>query len=186
MTRPRELMNERQMRDAILRLAHEIEAQVESSERVALVGIRTRGVPIAQRIHKILALEREWDLPLGILDITLYRDDLTTLGSQPMVRESEMPFSVDGMLVFLIDDVIFTGRTARSAIDAIVDFGRPRAIRLVTLIDRGWREYPIQPDICAAQVQTAFAEVVQVRLKEIDGSEETLIVEREAEPGGEL
>lgn len=181
MTSPRELMNARDMNDAILRLAHQICDSVDSPEQVALVGIRTRGVTLARRIHRILALEREWDVPLGILDITLYRDDLTTLASQPMVRESEIPFAIDGMLIFLIDDVIYTGRTARSAIDAIIDYGRPRAIRLATLVDRGWREYPIQPDYCAMTVDTSSKEIVQVRFEEVDGAEETLVVEREVE-----
>jgi len=179
MSHPRELMNARDMQEAILRLTHEMYEAIDSPENVALAGIRTRGVVLAHRIHKIFALEREWDLPLGILDITLYRDDLTTLGTQPMVRESDIPFTVDGKLIFLIDDVIFTGRTVRSAIDAILDFGRPRAIRLVGLVDRGWREYPIQPDYCAMRVHTERNEIVQVRLQETDGAEQTVIVERE-------
>ncbi len=179
MSNPRELMNATEQQLAVRRLAHEIADMAQGKESAGLIGIRTRGVVLARRIHRILALEREWDLPLGILDITLYRDDLSTLGSQPMIRDSEISFPVDGKLLFLIDDVIYTGRTARSALDAIVDYGRPRAIRLVTLVDRGWREYPIQPDLCGMQVETTLDEVVQVRVQEVDGAEQTVIVDRQ-------
>lgn len=184
MSEPQELMNKSQMEQAIARLAEQIAADVQSPENSALIGIRTRGVPLAKRLHRSFALTREWDLPTGHLDITLYRDDLSTLGSQPMVRETDIEFGVDGKTIILVDDVLYTGRTVRSAIDAIIDFGRPRAIRLAVLVDRGLREYPIQADYCALKVPTTPDQIVQVRFQGIDGSDQVLLVNREEEQGG--
>jgi pyrimidine operon attenuation protein/uracil phosphoribosyltransferase len=179
MSSPRELMDREEMATVIGRLTEEAAEEIKDPDHAALVGIRTRGVPLARRIHKALAIEREWTLPLGILDITLYRDDLSTLGSQPMVRESHLPFDVNGRTIILVDDVLYTGRTVRSAIDAIIDFGRPKAIRLAVLIDRGLREYPIQPDIFGLRVQTAENEIVQVRFEPIDGADQVFVMPRD-------
>jgi len=179
MTEARELMNREQLDKAIAQLAERIAKDIESPEKTALIGIRTRGVPLAKRLRRIFALTREWNLPMGHLDITLYRDDLSTLGSQPMVRESDIGFGVDEMTIILVDDVLYTGRTVRSAIDAIIDFGRPRAIRLAVLIDRGLREYPIQPDYCALKIETTPNQIIQVRFQGIDGYEHVLLVTRD-------
>ncbi|MCX7014977.1 MAG: bifunctional pyr operon transcriptional regulator/uracil phosphoribosyltransferase PyrR [Candidatus Sumerlaeota bacterium] len=176
MSEPRELMNKEQMDKAIAELAERIDRDVAEPGATALVGIRTRGVPLASRLRKIYALTREWNLPLGHLDITLYRDDLSTLGSQPMVRESRIEFPVDGKTIILVDDVLYTGRTVRSAIDAILDFGRPRAIRLAVLVDRGLREYPIQPDYCALKIETRPNQTVQVLFPQVDGRQQVLLL----------
>ena len=181
MSERRELLNSDALDESLAKLAKQIAGDISESKDAALVGIRTRGVPMARRIHKQLALEHEWNLPMGILDITLYRDDLSTLGAQPMVRESELPFDVDGKTIILIDDVLYTGRTVRAAIEAIIAYGRPKAIRLAVLVDRGHREYPIQPDYCALKIDTKQNEIVQVRFEEIDGSEEVCLIERDGE-----
>ncbi|MBI3469313.1 MAG: bifunctional pyr operon transcriptional regulator/uracil phosphoribosyltransferase PyrR [Planctomycetes bacterium] len=139
---------------------------------LALVGIRTRGVPLAQRIAQRLHDQHSIDAPVGALDITLYRDDLSQIAHAPVLRGTEVPFSVDGMEVVLVDDVLFTGRTVRAAMDAICDLGRPAAIRLAVLVDRGHRELPIQPDYCGLRVPTHGTESIEVRLQEIDGVDE--------------
>ncbi|MCE5228258.1 bifunctional pyr operon transcriptional regulator/uracil phosphoribosyltransferase PyrR [bacterium] len=144
----------------------------------ALIGIRTRGVIVAQRLQKILAAEHGLNLPLGILDITLYRDDLSTLDTHPIVRHTHLDFDVTDRLVILIDDVLYTGRTVRSALDEIIDFGRPRAIRLAVIVDRGGREYPIQPDYAAMTVQTNDRDVIKVCLDEVDGEEKVILTNR--------
>ena len=177
-----ELLDARALHGKIVEMAHALAAMVSDPERTAIIGIRTRGAILAQRIHKIFALEHEWNMPVGILDITLYRDDLSQLGSFPLVRKTHLDFDVTGRLVLLVDDVLYTGRTARSAMDEIVDFGRPRAIKLGVLVDRGGREYPIQPDCAALTIQTDPSHVVKVCLVEVDGEEKVLLAPRPAPP----
>ena len=173
-----QLMNAEELKKSLAVMAEAMSAMIGNPEEAAIIGIRTRGAVIAQRIHKILALEREWMLPVGILDITLYRDDLSQLASHPLVRKTQLDFDVTGKLILLIDDVIYTGRTIRSAIDEIIDFGRPKAIRLGVLVDRGGREYPIQPDYAALTVQTNADHVVKVMLNEIDSDEKVILTPR--------
>jgi len=139
------------------------------------VGIRARGDLIATRLHEAIRVNEGVDLPLGSLDITLYRDDLTRIGNAPVVRESVIPFSVDDRIVVLVDDVLFTGRTIRAAMDALVDYGRPRAIRLAVLVDRGHRELPIRADYVGKNIPTSRREQVQVRLAESDGVDEVVV-----------
>ncbi|HXD75236.1 MAG TPA: bifunctional pyr operon transcriptional regulator/uracil phosphoribosyltransferase PyrR [Vicinamibacterales bacterium] len=168
------------MARALARIAHEILERNAQIEDVALVGIRTRGVPLARRIAKTLKEISGHDVPCGALDITLYRDDLSgnTPGDrpQPVVHKTEIDFSVDGKLVLLVDDVLYTGRTIRAALDALIDFGRPRAIQLVCLIDRGHRELPIKADYVGKNIPTSPAQNVQVHLAEIDGRDEVEVL----------
>ena len=140
------------------------------------MGIRARGDLIATRLHEAIRRNEDVDIPLGSLDITLYRDDLTRIGHAPVVRESVIPFSVDDRIVVLVDDVLFTGRTIRAAMDALVDYGRPRAIRLAVLVDRGHRELPIRADFVGKNVPTAAADDVRVHLAEVDGRDEVALV----------
>jgi pyrimidine operon attenuation protein/uracil phosphoribosyltransferase len=141
------------------------------------VGIRARGDVIAARLHDAIRRNEGVDLPLGSLDITLYRDDLTRIGHQPVVRESVIPFSVDDKIVVLVDDVLFTGRTIRAAMDALVDYGRPRAIRLAVLVDRGHRELPIRADFVGKNLPTALTDDVRVRLVETGGTDEVELIQ---------
>ena len=140
------------------------------------MGIRARGDLIATRLHEAIRRNEDVDIPLGSLDITLYRDDLTRIGHAPVVRESVIPFSVDDRIVVLVDDVLFTGRTIRAAMDALVDYGRPRAIRLAVLVDRGHRELPIRPDYVSKNVPTSDSERIEVLVAEEDGLDQAVIV----------
>ena len=162
---------------ALLRIAHEIVERNRDIEKLALVGIRARGVPLARRIAANLRGIVDREVPLGMLDITLYRDDLMrhTVGPQPLLRHTEIPFSIDDRRILLVDDVLYTGRTIRAALDALVDFGRPRAIQLIVLVDRGHRELPIKADYVGKNLPTAVRDSVQVRLVETDGSDEVLV-----------
>ncbi len=173
-----QLLDAGQLKLKIDEMAEAMAEMIINPEEAAIIGIRTRGALLAQRIHKILALEKEWTVPLGILDITLYRDDLSQLASHPLVRKTQLDFNINGRTILLIDDVIFTGRTIRSAIDEIIDFGRPRAIRLGALVDRGGREYPIQPDYAALTVKADESQVVKVCLKEVDLDERVILTQR--------
>lgn len=170
MTQPKAmLMDEVQMNRALTRIAHEIIERNKGTEQVALVGIRRRGVPLAQRLaNKLKELEGR-EIPVGILDITLYRDDLTELSAVPQVHKSEVKFKLPGTVVVLVDDVFYTGRTARAALDALLDIGRPATIQLAVLIDRGHRELPLRPDYVGKNVPTSRREVVEVHLTEVDG-----------------
>jgi pyrimidine operon attenuation protein/uracil phosphoribosyltransferase len=165
------------MARSLARIAHEILERNRGIDELALVGIRTRGVPLARRIAKSIHDIAGHDVPTGALDITLYRDDLmrTPVGPQPLVRKTEIPFSIDDKRILLVDDVLYTGRTIRAALDALIDFGRPRAIQLVVLVDRGHRELPIKADYVGKNVPTSSAESVQVHLAEIDGRDEVEI-----------
>ena len=169
------------MSRALTRIAHEILERNRGLDEIALVGIRTRGVPIARRIAHALKEINGDDVPTGALDITLYRDDLMrhAVGPQPLVRRTEIPFSIDDRKILLVDDVLYTGRTIRAALDALIDFGRPRAIQLIALVDRGHRELPIKADYVGKNLPTSLRQSVQVRLQEIDGVDEIVI---EGEP----
>jgi len=159
---------------SLTRIAHEIVEHNRGVEDLALVGIRARGVPIAGRLAASLHELTGIAVPTGSLDITLYRDDLMrhAVGPQPVVRRTEIPFSIDDRLILLVDDVLYTGRTIRAALDALIDFGRPRAIQLVVLVDRGHRELPIRADYVGRNIPTSQQQSVQVRLVEFDGRDE--------------
>ena len=174
-----QVMDADRMSRALTRMAHEILERNRGLDEIALVGIRTRGVPIARRIAKSLHEINGDDVPTGALDITLYRDDLMRhpVGPQPVVRRTEIPFSIDDRKILLVDDVLYTGRTIRAALDALIDFGRPRAIQLVVLVDRGHRELPIKADYVGKNVPTSLAQSVQVHLTEVDGRDEVEIQE---------
>jgi pyrimidine operon attenuation protein/uracil phosphoribosyltransferase len=174
-----EVMDADRMSRALTRIAHEILERNRGLGEVALVGIRTRGVPIAKRLARTLKEINGDDVPTGALDITLYRDDLmrNAVGPQPLIRKTEIPFSIDDRKILLVDDVLYTGRTIRAALDALIDYGRPRAIQLVVLVDRGHRELPIKADYVGKNVPTSLKQSVQVRLQEIDGTDEVVIQE---------
>jgi pyrimidine operon attenuation protein/uracil phosphoribosyltransferase len=162
---------------ALTRIAHEIVERNRGVDELALIGIRTRGVPIARHLARILFTITGEDVPTGSLDITLYRDDLMRLavGPQPVVRRTEIPFSIDDRKILLVDDVLYTGRTTRAALDALIDFGRPKAIQLIVLVDRGHRELPIKADYVGKNVPTSTRQSVRVRLQEIDGVDEVTL-----------
>ncbi|MCA1559242.1 MAG: bifunctional pyr operon transcriptional regulator/uracil phosphoribosyltransferase PyrR [Acidobacteria bacterium] len=170
-------MDADRMSRALTRIGHEILERNRGAAELALVGIRTRGVPIARRLARILHEINGDHVPTGALDITLYRDDLmrNPVGPQPVVRRTEIPFSIDNRRILLVDDVLYTGRTTRAALDALIDFGRPRAIQLVVLVDRGHRELPIKADYVGKNLPTSSRQSIQVRLQEIDGVDEVLI-----------
>ena len=163
------------MRRAIVRIAHEIIERNKGVDNVVLVGIRTRGVPIAERLAAAIKEIEKVELPVGMLDITLYRDDLSTLAYNPVCHGTEIDFDVDGKTVMLVDDVLYTGRTIRCALDAIIDMGRPKAIQLAVLIDRGHRELPIRADFAGKNVPTSHKEAIEVYLAEQDGVDEVAI-----------
>ncbi len=163
------LMGEVELERALKRIAHEVVERNKGAESLALVGIHTRGVPIAERLSAYIAEYEGVTPPFGKLDITLYRDDLTEIALQPIVRKTEVDFDVHGMRIVLCDDVLFTGRTARAALDALIDMGRPAAIQYAVVIDRGHRELPIRADYVGKNVPTSSSEVVQVKLAEVDG-----------------
>jgi len=168
------VMDADRMARSITRIAHEIVERNRGAENLALIGVRARGVPIAARLAADIKAFANVDVPTGALDITLYRDDLMlhAVGPQPVIRRTEIGFSIDDRLILLVDDVLYTGRTTRAALDAIIDFGRPRAIQLVVLIDRGHRELPIKADYVGRNIPTSRQQSVQVRLQEIDGRDE--------------
>ncbi len=166
------------IRRALTRIAHEIVEKNKGTEKLMLAGIRTRGVPLAERIAAEIARIEGKEPPVGVLDITLYRDDLSTLSYQPVVHPTQMPVDIGGRVIVLVDDVLFTGRTIRAALDALIDMGRPRVIQLAVLIDRGHRELPIRADFVGKNVPTAARESVSVQLKETDGAEQVVLRER--------
>jgi pyrimidine operon attenuation protein / uracil phosphoribosyltransferase len=168
------VMDADRMARTVTRIAHEIVERNRGVEDLALVGIRARGVPIAARLAAEIKTIAGVAVPTGALDITLYRDDVMhhAVGPQPVVRSTDVPFSIDDRLILLVDDVLYTGRTIRAALDALIDFGRPRAIQLVALIDRGHRELPIRADYVGRNIPTSRQQSVQVRLTETDGRDE--------------
>jgi pyrimidine operon attenuation protein/uracil phosphoribosyltransferase len=173
-----QLMSASEIDRTLVRLAHEILEKTQDLDRLAFIGIRRRGVPLAQRLAaKIKALEGR-EIPVGILDINLYRDDLSTVGSTPVVSSTDIPFSVVGKDIVLMDDVLYTGRTIRAALDALFDHGRAARVQLLVLIDRGFRELPIEARYVGRMVQTTDREIIEVKCKEIDGIEKVLLVER--------
>lgn len=165
----------------VTRLAHEIIEKNKGTENIAIIGMRTRGVFLAERIvNKIEQIEGV-KLPIGVLDATLYRDDFRRKLKQPKVQVTDIPFDIDNLNVILVDDVIYTGRTIRAALDALMDFGRPASIQLVVLVDRGHRELPIKPDIVGKNIPTSIGEEVRVKMMEIDNEDSIYLVQMEEE-----
>ena len=173
------VMDADRMARTLTRIAHEILERNRAIDELALVGIRTRGVPPARRLKSIMAGINQHEVPTGALDITLYRDDLMrhAVGPQPLVRRTEIGFSIDDKRILLVDDVLYTGRTIRAALDALIDFGRPKQIQLVVLVDRGHRELPIKADYVGKNLPTSPSQSVQVHLSETDGRDEVEITE---------
>jgi pyrimidine operon attenuation protein/uracil phosphoribosyltransferase len=171
------VMDATQIRRALARIAHEILERNKGAERLVLIGIRNRGDVLAKRIQKHIKEIESVELPLGILDITLYRDDFTSINYLPQIGKTDIPFDLNGKIVVLIDDVLYTGRTVRAALDEIIDFGRPKEIQLAVLVDRGHRELPIRPDYIGKNVPTSDSELVEVQIKEVDGSDKVVIRE---------
>ena len=177
--RERVVMDAQGVDRALTRIAHEILERNKGTEQLALVGIRSRGVYLAERLRAKIGAIEQIELPTGIIDITLYRDDLSRARQQPAVKGTDIRFPIDGRRVLLVDDVLYTGRTVRAALDALVDFGRPQNVRLVVLIDRGHRELPIRADYVGKNLPTAVNESVHVRLMESDGCDEVAITRDE-------
>jgi pyrimidine operon attenuation protein / uracil phosphoribosyltransferase len=173
-----QLMSTSEIDRTLVRLAHEVVERHNGTENLVFVGIRRRGVPLASRLAEKIGQIEKKSIPVGILDITFYRDDLSLVDQKPVVQASELTFSVEGKDVILIDDVLNTGRTTRAALDALLPNGRPRRVELCVLIDRGHRELPIQANYVGRTVQTADNEVVEVRVKEVDGEERVVLCEK--------
>ena len=174
----KELIDSAAMGRAITRIAHEILEKNKGTDDLVLIGIRTRGVPLAERLAAKIEEIEGIKLPTGILDITLYRDDLSTVAQQPIVHRTEIPFDITGKKVVLVDDVLYTGRTVRAALDALIDLGRPLQIQLAIMIDRGHRELPIRADFVGKNLPTSKEEVVDVNFKEIDEKDAVLLLEK--------
>jgi len=178
-----QLMSSSEIDRTLIRLAHEILEKSKNLNQLAFIGIRRRGVPLAQRISRKIQELEKLAIPVGILDINLYRDDLTTVDIKPVVSGTEIPFSVQGKDIILMDDVLYTGRTVRAALDALFDHGRPARVHLLALIDRGHRELPIEAKFIGRTVETTENEIIEVKFQEIDGTEKVLLVEKV--PAGE-
>jgi pyrimidine operon attenuation protein/uracil phosphoribosyltransferase len=174
----RQLMSATEIDRTLQRLAHEIVEKSGGTSNLALIGIRRRGVPIAQRIARSMRGIDGVEVPVGTLDITLYRDDLSKVASQPVLHSSDIPFPVDDMDLILVDDVLYTGRTVRAAMNGLFDLGRPKRIHLAVLIDRGHRELPVEASFVGRQLQTTDKEIIEVRLTETDQEERVMLVER--------
>src|SRR5579863_600715 len=173
-----QLMSATEIDRTLQRLAHEIVEKSGGTANLALIGIRRRGVPLAQRIAKAMRGIDGVDVPVGTLDITLYRDDLSKVAQHPVLHSSEIPFVVDDKDLILVDDVLYTGRTVRAAMNGLFDQGRPQRVRLAVLIDRGHRELPIEASFVGRHVQTTSNEIIEVRLSEVDAQERVMLVER--------
>ncbi|HSL98016.1 MAG TPA: bifunctional pyr operon transcriptional regulator/uracil phosphoribosyltransferase PyrR [Candidatus Deferrimicrobiaceae bacterium] len=180
----RRIMTSDDVRRAVVRISHEIVEKHAGTEHLVLVGIQRRGVPLARRLADAIAEHEGERLPVGALDITFHRDDLARLGESPVVKGTDLPFEVEGRTVVLVDDVLYTGRTVRAALDALRDFGRPRAVRLAVLVDRGHRELPIRADHVGKNVPTSRDEVVRVRVREVD-DEDAVDLEQLVAVGGD-
>jgi pyrimidine operon attenuation protein / uracil phosphoribosyltransferase len=173
------ILDQETMSRSLVRIAHEIVEKNRGIQDVCLVGIRNRGVHLAHRLADYIKKIENKDIPVGILDITLYRDDLTLISSQPIVHKTEIDFNMADKNIILIDDVLYSGRTIRAAMDALIDLGRPKSIQLAVLIDRGHRELPIRPDYVGKNIPTAKNETVEVHLVESEGIDEVVIVEKD-------
>ena len=173
-----QLMSASEVERTLVRLAHEIVEKNGGLDGLGLVGIRRRGVPIAERLARFVERVEKKAVPVGTLDITFYRDDLTTLGPRPVVQKSDIGVDIEGKNIVLVDDVLFTGRTVRAALDALFSHGRPRRVQLCVLIDRGHRELPIAAAFIGRNVQTASNEVIEVKLTEVDNAEKVLLMEK--------
>ncbi|MCI0353254.1 MAG: bifunctional pyr operon transcriptional regulator/uracil phosphoribosyltransferase PyrR [Acidobacteriales bacterium] len=173
-----QLLSASEIQRTLVRLAHEIVEKNNGVSNLALVGIRRRGVPLAERLSRLIQQIERTPVPAGTLDITLYRDDLSTVGAKPVVQRGELGFDVTGKDVVLVDDVLYTGRTIRAALDALFDHGRPGRVQLCVLIDRGHRELPIEASFVGRTVQTSTNEIIEVKLNEVDKMEKVLLVER--------
>lgn len=171
------IMNAAEMTRALKRMAHEIIEANKGVENIALLGIQRRGVPLARMLGEAIKQVEGTEVPQGSLDITFYRDDLSTLGPSPQVSNTEMPFDVNQKIIILVDDVLYTGRTVRAALDVIMDWGRPQVIRLAVLVDRGHRELPIRPDFVGKNVPTSQREIIKVKMEEFDGKFEVVVGE---------
>lgn len=171
------IMDGQAIRRAVIRVAHEIVEKNHGVSNLILVGIRTRGVPLAERLAAEIAKIEKTTVPVGVLDITLYRDDLSTLDYQPVVHGTDIAVDITGKTIILVDDVLYTGRTVRAALDAIIDIGRPQVIQLAVLVDRGHRELPIRADYVGKNVPTASKEIISVQLNDIDDCEQVVIRE---------
>lgn len=174
----RQLMSADEIRRTLERLAHEIVERTGGAKDLALIGVRRRGIPIAERLARSVRASANTDVPVGTLDITLYRDDLSTVAPQPVVQSSEISFPVDDRDLLLVDDVLYTGRTVRAAMNGLFDLGRPRRIRLCVLIDRGHRELPVEASFIGRTVETSSTEIIEVRLNEIDKDERVVVMDR--------
>ncbi len=174
----RQLLSPTEIDRILQRLAHEIVEKSGGAKDLALIGVRRRGVPLAQRLAQSMRGFAHIEAPVGTLDITLYRDDLSTVAPQPVVQSTEIPFGVDDRDLVVVDDVLYTGRTIRAAMNGLFDLGRPRRVRLCVLIDRGHRELPIEATFIGNVVQTSDTEIIEVRLTEIDGEERVMLVDR--------
>jgi pyrimidine operon attenuation protein/uracil phosphoribosyltransferase len=174
----RQLLSAEEISRTLNRLAHEIVEKSGGAKDLALIGIRRRGVPISERLAKAIRGFAHVDVPVGTLDITLYRDDLSTIGSQPVVQSTDINFAVDDRDLVVVDDVLYTGRTIRAAMNGLFDLGRPRRIRLCVLIDRGHRELPVEASFIGRNVETSDTEIVEVRLQEVDGEDRVVLVDR--------
>jgi pyrimidine operon attenuation protein/uracil phosphoribosyltransferase len=172
---PKKILDAAGIDRAVTRLAEEILERNPGGKGLALIGVRTRGVPLARRLAARIQQMEKAEVPVGVLDITLYRDDFSTVASQPIVRKTDISFPVKDRRIVLVDDVLYTGRTARAALDGVIDFGRPRQIQLAVLVDRGLRELPIQADFVGKTVSTTSAEFVQVKLTEEDGADAVFV-----------
>ena len=171
------ILNREDIRRAITRIAHEIVERNHGCDGIVLIGIHTRGVPIAKRIAANIHLFEQTEVLVGDLDISLYRDDLHSLEVQPVLRPTNIPTDIQGKRIVLVDDVLYTGRSIRAAMDALIEFGRPQYIQLVVLVDRGHREIPIRADYVGKNMPTSRDEQVKVRLEEVDGTDEVVIVQ---------
>lgn len=176
MNREKQVLDSDGIRRALIRIAHEILERNKGTEDLALIGIRTGGAHLAQRLQTEIKNIEKTEVPIGVVDITLYRDDLSELGPQAKVRETQIPFDVTKKKVILVDDVLYTGRTIRAALDALMDFGRPKSIQLAVLADRGHRELPIKPDYVGKNIPTSASERVEVRLREEGKGEDQLMI----------
>jgi len=172
------LMSSSEIERTLVRLAHEIVERNNGAANIGLVGIKRRGVPLAQRVGKLIETIERQPVDVGVLDISFYRDDLSTRDVRPVVEKGEIGFDIEGRDIILMDDVLYTGRTIRAALDALFDHGRPKSVQLLVLIDRGHRELPIEASYAGRNVQTSANEIIEVKFQEIDGFEKVLLVER--------